>query len=779
MMRNSISLLQLNDSDCFSTLFSILSKKEVLFEGIYKQGQQLQVVQSVTMNDSVIILSRHESTNKKFKTRKIHLNVRFKEKSENSEIIEDVHAWMTKCFDDILQTVTREFDPEFLIGVKIGIVDNVKISPVGLSYRTISSLNGEIISDLLGQVIQSNDTFSNTDLINLELSIIEVPQGSGGQRVLLRRLNEDNLLKHKRRSLIVPKFVKEQDTKCLPRAIVLAMAHADKMNYYEMKNLLRNNSKLLEKRTDKLIKKCHINVHNENGCFLNELIKVSKKYKEYQFVVYNSMNDCKSILYKTIKTKKRINLLHITNHFIAIKSLKGLFGYRYQCNDCDNLYNNPKTHKCSSVCNYCRQLGPCPSVAEMFQCEQCNRRFRGEVCFMRHIKAQICKKIRICGDCTKFINGADETKKHICSDKYCNICNCTVSADHKCYIQQYSKEPPKKFCIIFFDLECTQNSPVEHSITGFTHKPILCVAQQICHLCFDDDDLNVRCINCKQREHIFELGTCVEEFVNFCDNYRPYACNNVCVIAHNFKSYDGHFIMNELMKRDKSVKPVMNGLKILTVLYDNYIRFIDSINFIPIALRKFPKTFGLDNIEKGFYPHLFNTFENYDYVGSIPAMSYFFEYTIKNAFDSLDFVEWHMNYMFSGAVYNNREEMIKYCKIDVNLLRKGCTRYMIDFLDLTNFNPFLQAITLAQTVMCVYRKNFMERDSLGVIPHNNYSLKINQSFIGEKWLIYQNKDADGRIEFDVRLEPSGLLVDGYDKLSNTVYEFQVKGKRYR
>lgn len=150
----------------------------------------------------------------------------------------------------------------------------------------------------------------------------------------------------------------------------------------------------------------------------------------------------------------------------------------------------------------------------------------------------------------------------------------------------------------------------------------------------------------------------------------------------------------------------------------------------------------------------------------------FYENTLCGS-EKTDFLLWYSDWLIQDGEYCNREELIKYCRMDVELLRRGCTTFMCDFLNLTDFNPFLQAITLAQTVMSVYRKNFMPREQLGVIPHNNYSLNINQLFIGQKWLIYQNKDANGAIKFDARLKPSGLLVDGYDETTNTVYEFQV------
>ncbi len=57
----------------------------------------------------------------------------------------------------------------------------------------------------------------------------------------------------------------------------------------------------------------------------------------------------------------------------------------------------------------------------------------------------------------------------------------------------------------------------------------------------------------------------------------------------------------------------MAGLKIL---YNNYVIFIDSLNFLPFLLIKFPSTFGLMKyISKCWYLHYFNTSANYNYVG--------------------------------------------------------------------------------------------------------------------------------------------------------------------
>jgi hypothetical protein len=47
---------------------------------------------------------------------------------------------------------------------------------------------------------------------------------------------------------------------------------------------------------------------------------------------------------------------------------------------------------------------------------------------------------------------------------------------------------------------------------------------------------------------------------------------------------------------------------------------LDSVCFLPLALHKLPKAFGLSS-HKSWYPHYFNTKENLEYAGPIPEFS--------------------------------------------------------------------------------------------------------------------------------------------------------------
>lgn len=72
--------------------------------------------------------------------------------------------------------------------------------------------------------------------------------------------------------------------------------------------------------------------------------------------------------------------------------------------------------------------------------------------------------------------------------------------------------------------------------------------------------------------------------------------------------------------------------------------------------------------QKGWYPHLFNTLDNIDYEGPLPAIEYFCPDS-KSPSERKKLLEWHQSQKDSNFVFNNRAELIKYCKTDVEILR--------------------------------------------------------------------------------------------------------------
>ena len=138
----------------------------------------------------------------------------------------------------------------------------------------------------------------------------------------------------------------------------------------------------------------------------------------------------------------------------------------------------------------------------------------------------------------------------------------------------------------------------------------------------------------------------------------------VIVIAHNFQGYDGYFIVEEYHRQHQVVDQLRNDAKRLQVIREK-IRFIDSLSFFQFALRLFPKTFGLTELKKGHFPHLFNVLENQEYVGPLPPKHFYMPETMSVK-DRTDFEKWYAGEKRKAEDFDFQEELIADCESDVN-----------------------------------------------------------------------------------------------------------------
>ena len=175
---------------------------------------------------------------------------------------------------------------------------------------------------------------------------------------------------------------------------------------------------------------------------------------------------------------------------------------------------------------------------------------------------------------------------------------------------------------MFYDFEATQN-------TG-THTINLSIAQDF---------------NGKEYIH-YSIEEFCKGFLN--DKFKGYT-----FIAHNSKGYDCHFVLKWLI--NQGIKPycIYNGAKIMFMEISKLsIRFINSLNFLQMPLKSFPKTFGMSELKKRYFPHYF---------------------------------------------------------------RRGIMKLREDFIELENIDP-LCYITIASICMTIYRSNYMPNKTIAIIP---------------------------------------------------------------
>ena len=124
----------------------------------------------------------------------------------------------------------------------------------------------------------------------------------------------------------------------------------------------------------------------------------------------------------------------------------------------------------------------------------------------------------------------------------------------------------------------------------------------------------------------------------------------------------------------------MPGAKVLSLKVELFdIRFIDSLNFIPMKLANLPKTFGIEELAEGHFPPFFNKKENENYVVPIPPAPYY-NLNGMNPKDKEAFMTWHATKKESNYVFNFKEEIIRYCHSDIDILRRCCMEFQSSIL---------------------------------------------------------------------------------------------------
>ena len=221
---------------------------------------------------------------------------------------------------------------------------------------------------------------------------------------------------------------------------------------------------------------------------------------------------------------------------------------------------------------------------------------------------------------------------------------------------------------VFFDIEAMQ-------LQG-CHEANLLVAETS-----EDDE-----------PQVFEGSCCVREFLDWLEELTEEDTRLVTVIAHNFQGYDGYFVVHDYYGQNQITQQLRNGAKLLEVKHDN-VRFIDSLSFMAMPLAAFPKTFGITELKKGYFPHLFNVPEHQDYVGELPAKDYYMPESMSPK-GRKEFETWHKQQRERQVEFNFAVELVEYCKSDVRLLKEGCMTFMNKWLESSTFNPF-ECVTIA------------------------------------------------------------------------------------
>ena len=688
------------------------------------------------------IESRKKYHSKKFGMSATDHKVRFNNVLADFDLLESYESTM-KIFHHLLEEVTEGMNPNDK--VRFILRSEQLDTPISLPFLTVEQLTTERVFSQIERVIQSNQEFRLNDTVTIDINHVKSPQGSGGRKRTTFNIRDH--LKEKK-SII---RINNTDDFCLARALAVSIARIEKDPKY---NQIRKSDRHIQ--LDRALD-LHVAANVPLGpCGIDEVKLFQNYLSNYQIIIVSGTHN-NSIIYPPkppgTDEKPIIGLYLHDNHFDVITTIPGFLGKAYFCHRCHKCYNCTTAHLCPAMCRSCRAFG-CVLEGDGIVCNECGRLFKNQACYDHHKDEPIngsgrtvCEAIRKCEkkmDVRKIRDGG-----HICGKK-CRTCGLILNQednDHKCYIQQLEQEEESSYAqLMFFDFEATQ----EHG----THCPNLCVVHD------------------EEREVALFQGK--DTVKNFCEWLFTPEHKGCIVVAHNFQGYDGYFITDYLTANAIHYDIIYRGAKSLSLTVPVFnIKFIDSINFIPMSLAKFPKTFGQDELCKGYFPHMFNKDENQNYVGPIPCQNDYGVNFMKPG-EREAFMAWHDEQVANNYRYDFREEIIKYCRSDVDILRKCCLLYREMFRKETGIDPFNKALTIASYCQEVYRTNFLKKDTIAVFNHDR-QLKIKQSNVAVKWLSYISEKEDLCIQHvrnggEKRFNNYSL--DGYCEETHTAYEFQ-------
>ena len=696
------------------------------------------------------IESRKKYHSKKFGMTATDHKVRFNNVLADFDLLQSYESTL-KIFHHLLEEVTERMDPNDK--VRFILRSEQLDTPISLPFMTVEQLTTERVFSQIERVIQSNQEFRLNDTVTIDINHVKTPQGSGKSKRKRTTFNIRDHLKEKK-SII---RINNTDDFCLARALVVSIARIEKDPMYAQ--IRKSDRHIQLDRALALHEAANVPL---GPCGINEVKLFQQYLSNYQIIIVSGAHN-NSIIYPPkppgTDEKPIIGLYLHNNHFDIITSIPGFLNKSYFCRRCHKCYNCTTDHLCPAMCRSCRAFG-CILEGEGIVCNECDRLFKNQACYDHHKDQPIdgsgrtvCEAVRKCEKCGKTMDVRKiKDGGHICGKK-CRTCGLILNQednDHKCYIQQLEQEEESSYNqLLFFDFEATQ----EHG----THCPNLCVVHD------------------EEREVALFQGK--DTVKNFCEWLFTPEHSGCIVVAHNFQGYDGYFITKFLIDNAIHYDIIYHGAKSLSMTVPTFnikfIKFIDSINFIPMSLAKFPKTFGQDELCKGYFPHMFNKEENQNYIGPIPCQNDYGVNFMKPG-EREAFMAWHKEQVQNNYRYDFREEIIKYCRSDVDILRKCCLLYHEMFRKETDIDPFNKALTIASYCQEVYRTNFLKKDTIAVFNHD-CQLKIKQSNVAVKWLSYISEKEDLCIQHvrnggEKRF--SNYSFDGYCEETLTAYEFQ-------
>lgn len=730
---------------------------------------------------------------------------------------EDVFEGFVRFLESIYTLIRREFKSDDYVQVTIYSTD-LSDSRIGAPLVKVQNATVDPLLTQLENIVQSNQNIAlDSGDFTVEVQHVAMPESRGYENKKSPLLNamSENLEEILKKTRCLMKVDPKTDPFCAAVAMLAGVDH------YECKvnNTMIFNFKRRYRFSKKLAKRClHIfreaGLSTSRGVSLNDFDKLAElpRFKDYVFKIYTSQPRLTCVRTLNPDSDSGPICIYLDNHFhcYVIKSLNALMGKPGAlCSDCGKFF---ETHVKSHVCdNFCCKQCKCkcdsfriPNASASIKCDACCRYFLSDDCFRKHLQigasrlytssSCVCERVMACLTCGRDLkanfgvrtdkNAYEKTGKnanHVCYKSKCRVCGrMDDMTDHTCFIRPLDPHKPEYQQVqlrkrgehlYFFDVECAdEERECDDGEMRHFFVPNLVVLQR-------EDG----------REWFWEGEGCMEKFCEFLflDSERSLAFTPGVkkIFAHNASGFDAILVLKVLLQYLTEDPKILFNQKKIYRLKLGRVEILDSYLWFQCALAKLSKPFNIP-CEKGYFPHIFNKIENEDYVGPLPGQDQFgVEFMKEDQYGK--FIEWHSEMsqkIENGDLppWNFREELLKYCRDDVKILRLAWLKFEKSLHEKTGFRPGVDNVSIASFTNLVWRSTIPDL-TINVIPKNAYVKNHNQSIDALRWLLwldnfyfahelrFANKGSQG--EARIWVGSRRMLVDGYHEGTRTVFEF--------
>lgn len=656
---------------------------------------------------------------------------------------------------NFLNNVSREMGPNDFVQLRLD-ADGLN-RPLFTHRRHMHDLNADDFLTRVENLLQSKAELMWGGYLQLVVTIVKYKEGGGRRK--LSTVIFTKVLETKRQHLV--DFNVEGEFLCFTGSL-LYLLDSGKVTNQEIATRARDLHARLGISTENRIGFSQIHL-------FEELLGITIK------ILFYNEGGWRFFVTGRAQQEKLVFILLHDKHYYGIKNIKGFLGERYFCEFCHTAYHHKFSHDCQYLCRACLKQD-CREVAEeRVRCGRCKLFCRSKACLESHTQMALegkvdCKNKVYCETCGLYVF-APHTK---CKKTKCGQCSEKVDSleGHLCFLKPLER-PQIGERYIIYDFECCQETGV--------HIPNYVYATDMLE---DGDGKEAVSWGCHGI-------SCLEQFVKKFINCKFKSCT---FIAHNSKGYDGYLVLRQLIREKVRVELISQGGKLLCILLPDYkIRFIDSLSFLPLKLSKLPKAMGFRG-NKGYFPHLFNTMDNQDYVGPLPEAKYYSPESMMPG-EREEFLKWHADN--AGTVFKLKKALAYYCRQDVEILREACIRFrdqvmkmtereclrggggeIVEEIEIRCIDPF-QYITLASVCMAQYLFMYLKRNTIALAPLDSYhKTQKRYSAPAIQWLLHiehtENLDIQHALKGGEK-QVGKYFLDGFSVINGvpTAFEFHV------